>query len=181
MKTIHLDPANLPREAERLFKRAFAGYRGKRFKIRGVNHPINLRSSWSGGSRDLFVVLSEDASIKIPNQSAFDPAVAGADSFTIPHGMAVVQHTTFQGKDLGLTLIIPVDRLTALIPAPKHDLTADQLIILQVVGTYKSYARRDEAAHQGIGDSRYNILIDELKALGLLRKNGSITPEGRNY
>ena len=92
--------------------------------------------------------------------------------------MAVVEHSIFCGKDMGLTLIVPSGRLSALLPSPKHELTDDQRKLLGIIGSYIPKVRREYAARAGID---FNSTVGELKELGLLRKNGSITPEGRNY
>ena len=182
MKTHHLNHNDMPEEAKRLFKVAFPSYAGRKFKIRAVSGSVNMRSSWGGGSRDYFKVVSFcGETFEMPAQSMFDQKVEGSDAFMIPEGMAVVQHSIFNGKDMGLTIIVPEQRVKGLLPAPKFELTNDQVKVLKIVGGYKSFARKDEAKFQGISLSRYEYLIEELKVMGLLRKNGSITPDGRNY
>ena len=182
MKTHHLNHNDMPNEAKRIFERAYPSYAGRKFKIRAVSGPVNMRSCWASGSRDYFKVVSFGGDIfEMPVQSMFDQKVSGSDSFTIPEGMAVVQHSIFMGKDMGLTILVPEQRVKGLLPAPKFELTDDQIKVLKIVGGYKAFARRDKAKYQGFSISRYDILIEELKVMGLLRKNGSITPDGRNY
>lgn len=98
--------------------KAFPEYRGRKFFFEVQKYPLDLRSSWQGGSRDFFkfVRLSDQHSVAIPAQSGFDPAIAGLDAVTIPEGFACVQHTIFCGKDLGLTVIINPANAAALLP-----------------------------------------------------------------
>jgi len=177
MKTLYLDHKGMPEEARKLFNQAFPGYSGRKFKIRGVSHAINMRSYWDGGSRNYFAVVSMGGTFDMPVQSAYDPPVSGSDEFTIPPGMAVVEHSIFCGRDTGLTLIVPEERLSALLPGPATDITDDQRKILEIIASYIPKVRRDYAREAGID---FETVRDELIITGLLRKNGSITPEGRN-
>jgi predicted DNA-binding protein (UPF0251 family) len=179
MKTIHFDPKTMPAEAKRIFKLAFPSYNGKKFKLRGTEI-INMASYWDGGSRDYYVVVRIDgATLTVPQQSAFDKPVAGVTEFSIPEGFAVVEHSIFCGKDMGLTLHVPPSRMAQLAPATVA-LTDEQRTVLRLTASYKSCFRREAAARNGISRERWAELVAELAELGMLRKNGSITPEGRN-
>lgn len=179
MKTIHLDPKTMPEEARRLFRLGFPSYAGRTFKIRGVSGPVDLRSYWDGGSRDYYAVVRADgAALSVPTQSAYDRALAGAEAFTIPNGVVVVEHSIFCGKDAGLTLIVPEERLAAFLPLPAQSLTDEQEVVLHLTATRIPAARRPES---GMTDARWAEVVASLVELGLLRRNGSITPEGRNH
>ena len=178
MHAIHLNPKTMPEEAARLFRQAFPAYRGQHYKIRGVT-AVDLRSYWDGGSRDYFTIVCVDGrSLPVPVQSAYDKAVAGADSFIIPDGFAVVEHSIFRGKDLGLTLLVPEQRLAHYLPAETHSLSDEQEVVLYCTATLIPSARRERS---GMTRERWDTVKSELVQLGLLRANGSITPEGRNH
>ena len=177
MRTLHLDHKTMPGEARRLFKQAFPGYSGQNFKIRGVDRAINMRSYWDGGSRNYYKVVAMGGTFDMPTQSAFDSPVSGSDKFTIPAGIAVVEHSIFCGKDMGLTLIVPEERLSTLLPEPSAEITQDQRKILEIISSYIPKVRRDYARSAGID---FETVRDELIETGLLRKNGSITADGRN-
>jgi hypothetical protein len=179
MKTIYLDPKTLSEETRRLFRQGFPSYPGKTFKIRGVSGPVDLRSYWDGGSRDYFAVVRSDGqALDIPVQSAYDKALAGAECFVIPDGVVVVEHTIYCGKDHGLTLVVPEERLAAFLPAPALSLTDEQEIVLHLTVTLIPAARRERS---GMSNERWDVVKAELVELGLLQKNGAITPEGRNH
>lgn len=180
MKTIHLDPKTMPEEARRLFRLGFPSYAGRTFKIRGVSGPVDLRSYWDGGSRDYYAVVRADgAALSVPTQSAYDRALAGAEAFTIPNGVVVVEHSIFCGKDAGLTLIVPMERLAHYLPATEGPgLTDEQAVVLHLTATLIPAARRERS---GMTNERWAEVVAELAAMGLLRRNGAITPEGRNH
>ena len=176
---IHLDHKDMPEEARRLFRLAFPSYNGRKFKLLGVDGPISVRSYWSGGSRDYYVFVRADGeTLSAPTSSWFDN-VTGVDSVTIPDGCAVVQHSIFCGKDTGLTLIVPQDRI-ALFQPPAVGLTETERHVLGITSCLKPFARRETAAMKGINGYEWEETVKVLAARGLLRKNGSITPAGRN-
>ena len=86
---------------------AFPSYNGRMYKLR-TQETIDVRSYWDGGSRDYytFVRLSDMSAVAIPQQSAFDKQIPGADNVKLADGIACVQHTIFCGKDMGLTIIV---------------------------------------------------------------------------
>jgi hypothetical protein len=159
------------------------GYSGRKFKLEISDRPINVKSYWSGGSREYyhFVSLSDKKRVDVPAQSAFDHQIAGADNVTLPAGICCVQHTIFCGKDLGLTFIVRPDNAAPMLPAVSDDLTRNEKIVLAATCSLKSFARIDEAKRvTGISLLDYNAAKDQLIASGHLLKNGGISPKGRN-
>ena len=187
MNTIYLEPRDMPEEARRIFRAAFPAYKGKTFKVCYANGPISVRSYWDGGSRDYyaFVNLANMATMACPTSSHFDN-VTGVDSVEIPSGSVCVEHSIFCGKDAGLTIICRESESTKFLPATA-EVTPDVAIVLQYSNEYKNsyggetgirfkYASRET----GITRDRWDAAKSEAIALHLLRKNGAITPTGRN-
>ena len=182
MTTHVFDAATMPDEARKLFRSAFPSYNGRKFQLRGVDGPVDLRSYWDGGSRDYYALVRFDGAVlDMPAQSAFDPAVPSAGAYNIPEGVAVVEHSIFCGKDMGLTIIVPQSRLAAFLPAAAApELTDRELSVLLLVRSYIPKCRREYAAANGIKAAEYDSIVASLKAKGMLAGNGGITPAGRN-
>lgn len=103
-----------------VFTAAFPTYRGRTFRYRLTESPMDVRSYWDGGSRDYFAIvrLADRAVLPIPAQSGFDRALPGADAVPMRPGFAIVEHSIFCGKDLGLTLYLhPADVQPGMLPA----------------------------------------------------------------
>lgn len=114
-----------PRDpASQLARRAFPGYRGRLFRLQVHRTPIDCRSYWDGGSREYFAFVelaTGRVTPTLPAQSAFDPAIRGADAVTLPPGIACVVHSIFCGKDRGLTLVVHPDNIAPLLPAGQQE------------------------------------------------------------
>lgn len=160
------------------------GYTGRKFKLEISDRPLNVKSYWSGGSRDYyhFIRLEDKARVDVPAQSAFDRQIAGADSVILPDGVICVNHSIFCGKDLGLTFIVRPENATPLLPVNEgSELSLHEKIVLSATVSLKSSFRYDEAKrYTGISRAEYDAAKDSLIANGFLAKNGGITPKGRN-
>ena len=187
--TIHLtytDPD--AQSAIRLMRAAVPGYTGRTFKVR-PQESVDVRSYWSGGSKDTFTFVhlaSGQLSPQVPAQSAFNRPIAGADCVTLPEGVGCVEHSIFCGKDMGLTLIIPPGNAPRFLPEPTSA-TADELVVLEYTGQYKNtYSGRTnirarEAIQDGkITQDRWIAAQATLVARKLLNKAVSLTAAGRN-
>lgn len=164
---------------------AFPHYRGNTFKVSEFAGPMRLDSNWEGGSRNTFVIL-DLASMRqatIPeNGTPFSNGGKIMQISDLPLNCAVIEHTFFCGKDLGITIHARAENLTKLLPSgPAVELTRNQRIVLVATRSLKSFARFDNAhSYTGITQSDYETAKTELIAKGLLKPNGAITDEGRN-
>ena len=183
---IHLD--TLTPTVKGIIAAAFPTYKGRKVRISLEPGPIDVRSYWSGGSRDyfIFVSLANLAVFPIPAQSAFDPTLPGAGSVEIPPGAVCVKHSIFCGKDLGITIHVRADSASGFLPS-KVDLTDNERTVLHYTSTLKSsYAGipnlRFHEAHEdkGISLDNWNTAKATLINRKLLNKAGAITPTGRN-
>lgn len=175
-------------ELIKVARTAFPGYTGKKFAFEILDHPINVKSCWSGGSKDeyVFVRLDNLTTMEMPPQSAFDAKVAGAEAVTLIPGLACVRHVYFCGKDLGVTVLLHQDNKPALIEK-QVDLSDNEKIVLV-------YTRSLKPSYGGISNYRFHeahrekqISLEDWEAAkanligrGLLNKAGAITDAGRN-
>lgn len=191
MSVIHLEKSQVP-------GRLRGGYSGGKFKVRvveSVTIPADA-GLWSGGSRETYRIVrlvdgaavagSDDMSAPW-NRSRDDRAV------TLQPGFAVVCHSMFCGKDMGLTFYVHPADAAALLPAPSAELRDLEKLVLKATRSYKSsYAGKD----------RYQMACNDLRwdrskpaiptraqweeartaliGRGLLNKAGAITVAGRN-
>lgn len=190
-KIIHLDPAQVPAQLRR-------SYSGKHFKaeiVESVTIP-SYAGNWCEGSRDTYELV----------QLSDGNAVAASDNISAPWdhrtdrkidlrpGFAVVRHSIFCGKDMGLTFYMLAENAAALLPPPAAELSSHQKIVLNATASLKSsYNGQDRYQMsapssweaQEIKDAfptraQWEQAKAELIASGHLNKAGAITTKGRN-
>lgn len=186
MNTIHLE-SNDPTATE-IAKAAFPSYAGRKFKVTIVkpDHTFNLTSGWDGGSRDLyaFVRLTDMKGVQVSNYVGLvgnNFNRSGRD-FQLAEGFALVEHSTFMGKDVGLTIYLTEENATKMIPAPV-ELTRDEKVVLAAVRSLKSSyggVKNYRQTESGLSASVWATNVEILKGKGLLNKMGAITPAGKN-
>jgi hypothetical protein len=177
MKIYSTDPT-----VKRAALAAFPSYNGRSFAVDSFPaHGMALNSAWFEGSRDSFTLinLSTLARMEIPqNGTPFDGGALKLS--TLPEGAAVVKHTVFCGKDLGLTVFVNPADLAPMLP-PAVDLTWAEKVVLVATKGLKAFARYQSALDEtGITPDEYRIAREGLAAKRLLNAAGAITGEGRN-
>lgn len=108
-KVVSLSPSN------RMFVRslamlAFPAYRGR--KIRAVvRNSVYLENYWDGGTRTCVKAIRlSDRTVHEPAAFTTNPMNGGAHGqLEIPAGVAMVEHSIFCGKDVGLTVVFSAD------------------------------------------------------------------------
>lgn len=182
--TIHTTDADV----KKIALAAFPDYKGRKFTIKIENGTIDVRSYWSGGSRDYFVFLRLDnlKTFEIPQQSVFDKKIQGADAVSLLPGVVCVEHSYFCGKDMGITIYVHPDNAPTLI-TEKKEITRDEKIVLVFTRTYKNtYGGRtnirfyEANRNMRISLDQWNSAVQSLKDKKLLNAAGSITNDGRN-
>ena len=142
MNAFYLDPKDVPSYLR-------GGYTGKKFKVivtDSISVPNNA-GLWSGGSRETysFVELSSGRSVPSPCQQTA-PWDSQRKEFNspLPVGIAMVEHSMFRGKDMGLTFYIHPESATKLLPNKTVELTETQKLVLNATGSLKaSYNGKD--------------------------------------
>jgi hypothetical protein len=180
--------STLKPEMQRIFSAAFPGYSGRKWKIETTVVATVPATYWDGGSRTECVFLSmvDLKRLEIAGNHPFfernNPAQAGA-TVELTDGVAMVTHSISQGRDMGLTLYVnPANINPELLPAPV-ELSADETTVLVYTRSLKSsyggvsdYRR----VSSGLSTERWETAKAQLIDRGLLKKNGSITAEGKN-
>lgn len=192
MRTIHLEPNQVPQHLK-------GGYTGRKFQAEvceSIHIPITA-GLWDGGSRDVYraIRLSDGATVPMPGQDTAPWDARRADR-TVPlqPGFAIVMHSTYAGRDMGLRFYVRPEDAAPLLPAPAPELSPlDQMIL--------DYTRSRKASYGG--KDRYDMARDDwtfrrdagpwpytradwdagkarLASLGYLTKAGAITIAGRN-
>lgn len=169
---------------------AFPSYSGKRFKVQTLEGSIRLDSYWSGGSIDYwsFVDLATMKTRSVQeNGTPFSNGRQIEQLTELPFNVALVRHSIFCGKDMGLTVYVRPDQMSQIaLPAPV-ELTREEKIVLCFTASLKSsYAGiknyRFHEAHEdtGITLEAWESSKGALITRGLLNKAGAITEDGRN-
>lgn len=170
--------------ALKLAQASFPGYTGRKFKVEVVPEGtrIDMTSYWDGGTRDYFAVvnLATMKGVQIPENGGLNSPHKQPIEGKVIEGMCIVQHTIFQGKDIGLTFTISEKNAAQLLPASNQELTKEEKIILVILRSLKPSYRRDEAGRFGIKPDVYQKLISQLQTKGLVAAGGGITPKGKN-
>lgn len=165
-------------------KKAYPDYNGKKFSV-VVASTVDVRSYWEGGSKSTFVFVRFDNStgtIEVPQQSAYDPKIAGADAVPLQPGMACVEHAIFCGKDVGCKIHVHVDNAPRYLPPPTM-LSEDESIVLYHTKSFTNTGGyRFQEAHRvtGITRERWEAATVACQSRKLLDKRGAITGDGRN-
>ena len=189
MNTIYLEPNQVPSTLK-------GNYCGKKFKAvitETITIPRNA-GIWGGGSRDTFsfIEIATGRSIPAPGQSTAPWDSSRREwNMPLPEGVAMVEHSIFCGKDMGLTFYLRSENAQKLLPA-RSELSAHQKIVLEATRSYKSsYNGQDRyqmASSYAYGPARdtfptrseWESAKAELIASGHLNKAGAITTKGRN-
>jgi hypothetical protein len=170
--------------------RPFAGYTGQKFKVVACESVTISDTTWSGGTRSTWTIVrmfdgatspldTSKCTPKPGDPFAWIPDADGR-SFAIPEGFAVVEHSVFRGKDMGLTFHVRPEALAPLLPPPLDITDRDRLILGCFTGLKSGEYRQEALRKHGYTD----VDRDRLASLGLLKvaKNGAtgVTIEGRN-
>jgi hypothetical protein len=185
MTTLYLEPRAVPD----VFRRAFPHYSGRKFQVRTAESVTLHDNYWSGGTKsDYMGVNLASGEIHSPECSEYGNPFVHPDIPTVrlAPGLAIVEHSRFCGKDMGIVIHVHPDNLGKLLPAPTA-LSEPERIVLWATRSFK-------AGYGGDPENRYHearretsITRDDWtrgKAMavekGLLDKRGAITVAGRN-
>lgn len=149
MNAIYLDAKDVPQYLR-------GSYTGRQFKAI-ITDSITVPQDagvWGGGSRDTyrFVELSTGRSIASPCQKTA-PWDSTRQEFNapLPPGIAMVEHTMFCGKDLGLTFYVHPDSAAKLLPdtSATQELTETQKLVLNATANYNGKDRYENSKPYG--------------------------------
>jgi hypothetical protein len=164
MNTIYLEPNMVPATLR-------AGYDGKKFKaVVATEMTIPADAGlWEGGSRETYRVIGLETGRTIDavnhNAAPWDSGRKGI-AVKLEPGIAVVCHSMFCGKDMGLTFYVHPDNAAKLLPAPV-EVTPHERVVLRATAHFKSsYA----------GQDRYQMARRDYDIGKYLEANGALYP-----
>lgn len=177
MNTVHLEPNQVPNHLKR-------NYTGKAFKaeiVESVTIPAEA-GLWYDGCRDTYSAI----------ELATGNAIAASDNVSAPwddrksqkialtSGFAIVRHSIFAGKDMGLTFYVHPSDAVALLPANNSDLNDTEKRFLAIVRGIKSSYRADYYRRMNLSQAEVETIKASLISRDYLNKAGAITVKGRN-
>ena len=174
---VYLDPNLVPNHLK-------TGYSGKAFKACAVTeYTINGQDGiWDHGTRETHKLVRISDGKELP---IIDANLAPWDKerkdvkVTLEPGFAIVRHSMFQGKDMGLTFYIHPDNIAPMLPKPV-ELTTEEKQVLYVHRALIARARKEELQRNRFDMSKYDSTLASLQAKGLIAANKAITIAGRN-
>jgi hypothetical protein len=196
---IYLDRNDVPQQLR-------AHYSGRKFRayiVESVTVPADS-GTWSGGSRSVYFGVRLDTGERVKLSDTFSaPWDEGRQDVTLElrPGVAVVEHSIFQGKDMGLEFYIHPESAAKLLPAPAGDEPSPhEKIVLIATRSYKSsyngqdrydmaksdyepmWATDDKPLKYGPYPTRdqWQSAKDSLIEKKLLNRAGAITTKGKN-
>jgi hypothetical protein len=182
---MHLEPTAELRAMARV---AFPSYNGRTYEL-DASGVVDVRSYWSGGSRDTFVAvnLATRRTLAVPqNGTPFDGGPIARDGVAIPLGFAIVEHSIFCGRDVGITFHVHPNAAAQLLPLP-IDVSDDQRTVLKYTARLKNtyggesdIRYREAARDTAITRERWTIAQAQLRERRMLNAANAITPSGRN-
>jgi len=175
-------------EVQEIAHIAFPDYRGKKFKIDMFTGPMNLISNWDGGSRNSYVIvnMATGKTSEIPESGTPQSHPGGAKLDKLPQGFAIVKHTIFSGKDLGITIYVNSENMAKLLPQTEEISWSEKVVLTATRSLKSSYGGipnfrfREANRDTGISEQEWNQAKESLIQKGMLNRAGSITDKGRN-
>jgi len=190
LNTIYLEPAMVPAHLR-------GAYRGTKFQAE-VCESMSIPSDaglWSGGSREVYSAIdfATGQQMAIPGQHLSPWNAARTEhKVELKPGFAIVRHSMFCGKDMGLTFYVHPENATKLLPAPV-ELTPHEKTVLEATCGLKSSYNGKDRYEMSLDNSRWErkgtpfmsrAEWDAAKASligrGMLNKAGAVTVAGRN-
>ncbi len=163
---------------------SLVGYKGHKIDVEISDHPMYLQSFWDSGSKKEYYCFDMNGKhIPVIIQNAPLPFYDGPKAdYTPSPDKFLVEHSTFSGKDMGLTIYLhPASVMVKSLPTPsKPDIQQNDLFVLVTISTYKSFARPDAYRRAGFTTAEIDKIKERLFQQGYVNKAGAITPSGRN-
>jgi hypothetical protein len=189
-KTIRLDRNQVPSALRQ-------GYNGNKFSVvicETVTIPADA-GNWGGGSRETWsaVRIADGATVPVSdNMSAPWDSSRRDKVVTLTPDIAVIEHSIFLGKDVGLRIYICPAAAAPMLPAPVAELPPVEMLVLEYTSSRKSSYNGQDRCAMALNDQRWNknpitftradwnVAKENLIGRGLLNKAGAITTRGRN-
>ena len=113
-----------PLSLERVLRSSFPYYSGRKFHLRVATFVCCSDTYWDGGSKAeyVFVNLTTNKVMYLPDliSGGYAPhanqALEVLGNVELKPGLAVIRHSIFRGKDMGLEITLHPDNMVALLP-----------------------------------------------------------------
>ncbi len=102
---------------KRIVNDCYPTYRGRKVRV-SIGIPKNVDSYWDGGSKDSYTFYQPSTRKTFhvhtnhPFFEANQPRTINAE--TVPEDVLLIEHSIFCGKDIGITIHIPENRMELL-------------------------------------------------------------------
>ena len=100
-----------------LVKKAFPDYNGRKYRVKVFEGPKEIRSYWSEGSRDFYAFINmetKEAGEIHSNHPVYEPNQPNTLK-ELPINVALICHTIFCGKDIGVTIYVRPENMPLLL------------------------------------------------------------------
>jgi hypothetical protein len=195
-QAIFLEPNQVPAA----IRGAYAGKKYRAVIADSVFIPSHA-GLWDSGSRTTFEAIHLETGERRPasdNMSAPWDSSRQDARVELKDGFAIVSHSVFCGKDMGLTIYVRPENAAAMLPAPVELAPVAKLILKYTKERKSSYMGRDRydmaaddmryggSAIKALGvetmpsRDEWNAAKNSLIAAGFLNKAGAITTKGKN-
>jgi len=167
-----------------LAKRAF-DYKGKQFEAVAKEGHMTISSFWDEGNRSYWAQITVSGEIK-KFAGDFGGFFSGPPlTVHVTPDQVLARHQIYRGGEM-ITLYIHPDRFPKQLQTPE-ELPRDEKIVLVATRSLKSsyagvsdYRYHEAHLQTNISRVRWDTAKADLISKGLLRSNGSITPDGKN-
>lgn len=160
-------------------------YNGRKVKLKVAEKVTLSGTYWSGGSKSTYIALNL-ATMEVHVAPGMAPPQFGGPSdppvVPLTDGMAIVEHSVFCGKDMGLTVYINPTNAAPMLPV-SVSLTTEEVKVLSCTRGYKSsYAgiKDYRFSQSGLTRQAWDTAKQACQAKGFLDKRGAITTAGKN-
>ena len=193
---VYLEPNQVPAAIR-------GAYSGKRFRAI-VSEEVFIPAdagTWFEGSRTVYQAIDLETGETRPacdTMSAPWDASRKDQRINLKPGFAIIAHSIFCGKDMGLVIYVRPENAAAMLPAPVELSPVEKLVLKYTKERKSSYMGRDRydmacedmryggSAIKALGvetmpsRDEWNQAKAELIAAGFLNKAGAITTKGKN-
>lgn len=158
----------------------FPDFRKQRVRIIPFRGPVTVNSYWSEGHRDYWCLysLTEKKVVHVPDSHPYFNKCGTVECRALPPNTVLVQRT-YSGTHQYLTIY---GDLAPMLPKPVEVSEDEQAVLLATARYKNTYAgRTDIRFHEsGLPRDRWDAAFTSCVAKKWLRKNGSLTLDGRN-
>lgn len=169
---------------EHVIQATFPEYKGRKVALKAVEKVVVNGLNWDGGSRSCYVGCTLDGKrtgdASIGNAAAPWANPIEGKEVTVPAGYALVEHSYFCGKNMGLMVYLNPADMPRYLPESTEELSVEEKNLLRIMRTYKAAYRREKWSQLGYGGLEYTTVLEGLKVKGYITAVGGLSLKGKN-